>query len=79
MKQIMRGIENCIKLLFEKLKEKYHTANTKENGRVVYKHIIKFEGSKHGICFVKVAAFIQFPDNQKKILTSRLILAVCRT
>ena len=43
MKQITRGKENSIKLLFEKLEERYHTGNKKENGRVVYKYIIKFE------------------------------------
>ena len=39
----MRGKQNSIKLLFEKLKELYHTGNTKENGIVVHKYIIKFE------------------------------------
>jgi hypothetical protein len=41
----MREKENSIKLLFEKLKERYHTGKTKKNARVVYKYIlvIKFE------------------------------------
>jgi len=43
VKQIMRGKENSIKLLFVKLKERYHGGNTKENVRVLYKYIIKFE------------------------------------
>jgi len=43
VKQIMRGKENSIKLLFVKLKGRYHKGNTKENVRVLYKYIIKFE------------------------------------
>ena len=43
MKQIMRGKENSIKMLFEKLEESCLTGNRKENGRIVYKYIIKFE------------------------------------
>ena len=43
VKQSMRGKENSIQLLFERLKERYHAGKIKENGGVGYKYIIKFE------------------------------------
>lgn len=43
MKQSKRGKGSATKLLFERLKERYHAGNTKEKGRVLFKCVIKFE------------------------------------